>query len=127
MKNLYQLSDELVSLIKTQFNFTNDSRKINQVAMMHIDKIMLTESKKYRYPKKYQTALHQVFYTTKKQLEENHIIFGYWHDGIFYTTKTTSKHKKTRELYQILGNRELIRLLKCGLYYESNLSPYFIN
>lgn len=126
MKNLYQLSDELVSLIKTQFNFTNDSRKINQVAMMHIDKIMLTESKKFRYPKKYQTSLHQVFYVTKKQLEENNIIFGYWHDGIFYTTKTTSKHKKTSELYEILGNGNFSQL-KCGLYYESNLSPYFIN
>jgi len=127
MKTLYQLCNDLRSRINSEYLWQHDSKTLHANINAYIDSIMLTKTGKRRYPLYYREVLNQVTYQLYIVIENTLVIFGYWYKDQFYTThKEIKEYSNTNKLHKLnLIQTEWDKMPR-GLYYRSNLKPYFI-
>lgn len=141
MKNLYELSSEFRSMVRSHFfSFESDSETINRSINLFIEHNMLTESGKRRYPKYFQTVLSVLATELKNEYMNTCTIFCYEIDGQLFTTynkKQINKYLFNGETeipnYREAGKEDrLIELrktdqkVKSGFFYGSG-EPYFLS
>lgn len=125
MKHLYALTDQLVSILKHQFMFTNTSSKMTENINNHIQGVMLTATGKKRYPNYYETSLRATAYTVKGMLEREHTLHGYWFEDEFYTyTKGQPNTKNARDLEKLIPFGEDWTKM-AQVVHKSNLKTYY--
>lgn len=142
-KNLYTLNQELTSEIHRATTDHKTAHEIvaifNQFMARSVDS--LTPAKNRRYPQYYASALHQVYAGLMQQFRElsGHIVFGYWFEDEFYTTRKKQCSytiyqnyvnpglKTTEDLRVITGNCAQWDHLVSGMFYAENKKEYFIS